>query len=186
LTPNLRILVKEMVLKLRTTAIAIAAPLAVAAPVVAGASALASPASGNIVQVAASNKDFSTLVTAIKAAGLVKTLEGRGPFTVFAPTNAAFAAVPKATLHKLLEPKNKAALVKVLTYHVVAGKVTAVKVVKLHAAKTVEGQKIAIKVAMGTVYLNGSTKVIKTDIMASNGVIHVINKVLIPKGLTLK
>ena len=94
--------------------------------------------------------------------------------------------MPKATLHKLLEPKNKAALVKVLSYHAVAGKVTAAKVVKLHAAKIVEGQKLAIKVVMGTVYLDGSTKVIKTDIMASNGVIHVINKVLIPKGLTLQ
>jgi uncharacterized surface protein with fasciclin (FAS1) repeats len=142
--------------------------------------------SKNIVQVAASNKNFSTLVTAIKAAGLVKTLESKGPFTVFAPTNAAFAAVPKATLAKLLEPKNKAALIKVLTYHVVAGKVTAAQVVKLHSAKTVEGQKITIKVKHGSVFLNGTTKVVKTNIRASNGIIHVINKVLIPSGLKLK
>jgi uncharacterized surface protein with fasciclin (FAS1) repeats len=168
--------------KFRATAIAIAVPLAVGAPVLAGA---ATAKRENVIQVASSNKNFSTLVTAIKAAGLVKTLEGKGPFTVFAPTNAAFAAIPKATLAKLLQPKNKAALVKVLTYHVVAGKVTAAQVVKLHSAPTVEGQTISIKVKHGSVFLNGTTKVIKTNIMASNGVIHAINRVLIPSGLTL-
>jgi uncharacterized surface protein with fasciclin (FAS1) repeats len=161
---------------------AVAAVGAIAVPL---ASAHATTTNKNIVQVASSNKNFSTLVTAIKAAGLVKTLQGKGPFTVFAPTNAAFAAVPKATLTKLLEPQNKAALIKVLTYHVVAGKVTASQVVKLHSAKTVEGQSVTIKVKNGSVYLNGSTKVIKTNIKASNGVIHVINKVLIPSGLML-
>ena len=131
----------------------------------------------NIVQVAASNPQFSTLVSLVKKAGLVKTLSGKGPFTVFAPTNAAFAKVPKATLAALA--KDPAQLKAVLTYHVVPGKVTAAKVVTLTSATTVQGQPVAISVMGKTVKVNDA-KVPKTDIMASNGVIHVINSVLLP------
>lgn len=172
-------------MKIRTAAISAAVPLVVgasiAAPVVSG---VATAESDNIVQVAASNKNFSTLVTAVKAAGLVNTLSS-GSWTVFAPTNAAFARVPKAVLDKLLEPVNKAALVRVLTYHVVAGSHDAAYVIKHAKLRTVEGQSISVRVKNGSVYLNGSTKVIQADIAASNGYIHVINKVLIPTGLHL-
>ena len=113
----------------------------------------------------------------MKKAGLVKVLSGKGPFTVFAPTNAAFAKVPKATLAALA--KDPAQLKAVLTYHVVPGKVTAAKVVKLTSATTVQGQPVAISVMGKTVKINDA-KVIKADIMASNGVIHVINSVLLP------
>ena len=131
----------------------------------------------NIVQVAASNPQFSTLVSLVKKAGLVKVLSGKGPFTVFAPTNAAFAKVPKATLTAL--GNDPAQLKAVLTYHVVPGKVTAAKVVKLTSATTVQGQPVAIAVKGKTVKINNA-KVVKADIMASNGVIHVINSVLLP------
>jgi len=139
--------------------------------------------SQNIVQVASGAPQFSTLVSLIKKAGLVKTLSGKGPFTVLAPTNAAFAKVPKATLNKIAS--NKALLTKVLTYHVIAGKAPASAVVKLDGktVKTVEGSTIAVSVMGGKVYLNGKTKVTKTDIMASNGVIHQINGVLLPPDL---
>jgi len=110
-------------------------------------------------------------------AGLTGTLEGKGPFTVFAPTDAAFAKVPKATLASLA--KNKAKLRAVLLYHVVKGRVTAAQAMKLHTAKTVEGQSLPIKVSGGMVIVGGAT-VIKANVFASNGVIHVINKVLIP------
>jgi uncharacterized surface protein with fasciclin (FAS1) repeats len=126
---------------------------------------------------------FKTLVKALEAAGLVDTLKGKGPFTVLAPTNAAFAKVPKATLNEIAS--NKAMLTKVLTYHVIAGKAPASAVVKLNGqdVKTVEGSTIAVSVKNGKVYLNGKTKVTKTDIMASNGVIHQINQVLLPPDL---
>lgn len=130
-----------------------------------------------IVDVAVGAGSFKTLVTALKAADLVDTLSGAGPFTVFAPTDEAFAKIPKATLDALLA--DKAALKNVLTYHVVAGKVMASDVVKLKSAKTVAGPEITIDASKG-VTLNGSTKVIKTDIAASNGVIHVIDTVLMP------
>ncbi len=133
-----------------------------------------------IVELAVDNKDFSTLVAAVKAAGLVETLSGKGPFTVFAPTNAAFEKLPKEAVADLLKPENKAKLAAVLTYHVVAGKVTAADVVKLKAAKTVQGQSIEIKVEDGKVKLNGSSTVVKTDIDATNGVIHVIDTVILP------
>ena len=132
-----------------------------------------------IVEVAAGNKDFSTLVAAIKAAGLVETLSGEGPFTVFAPTNAAFEKLPEGELAKLLKPKNKKKLTAILTYHVVAGKVMAADVVKLDKAKTVEGSEVAIKVAGKTVTVDGA-KVVKTDIKCKNGVIHVIDTVIMP------
>jgi uncharacterized surface protein with fasciclin (FAS1) repeats len=134
----------------------------------------------DIVDIAAGNPEFSTLVTAVKAAGLVDTLKSAGPFTVFAPTNAAFAKIPKHKLEALL--KNKKALTAVLTYHVVGGKVMAADVVKLKngtKVKTVQGRSITVRVKPGVMVNNA--KVIKTDIEASNGVIHVIDTVLMPK-----
>jgi uncharacterized surface protein with fasciclin (FAS1) repeats len=131
-----------------------------------------------IVSIAAGNKNFTTLVTAIKAAGLVETLSGEGPFTVFAPTNAAFAKLPKATLANLLKPANKAQLVKVLTYHVVPGSVTS-KQLKSGAVATAEGGKVNVKIKGKNVMVNNA-KVILADVKASNGVIHAIDTVLIP------
>lgn len=133
----------------------------------------------DIVATAAGNKDFSTLVAAVKAAGLVETLQGKGPFTVFAPTNEAFAALPEGTVTDLLKPENKKKLVAILTYHVVPGKVLAADAAKLTSAKTVNGEKLAIKSAGGKVMINDAT-VTAADIMTSNGVIHVIDHVLIP------
>ena len=132
----------------------------------------------DIVDTAVAAGDFNTLVTAVKAAGLVATLKGEGPFTVFAPTDAAFAKVPTDTLNALLA--DKAALANVLTYHVVAGKVMAADVVKLTSAETVQGQAVSIEVKDGKVYIDG-TQVVTTDIEASNGVIHVIDAVILPK-----
>jgi uncharacterized surface protein with fasciclin (FAS1) repeats len=137
----------------------------------------------NLVQTAQGAGQFGTLVSLVKRAGLAKTLSGKTKYTVFAPTDAAFRKVPKKTLNALA--KNKAALKQVLLYHVVKGAVPAKAVVKLKAAKTVEGTKVRISVRGGSVYLNGSTKVVKTDVRASNGIVHVINKVLIPKDLKL-
>jgi transforming growth factor-beta-induced protein len=124
--------------------------------------------------------NFNTLVAAVKAAGLVDTLKGPGPFTVFAPTDETFAKLPPGTLESLLKPENKAKLQSILTYHVVPGKVMAQDVVKLHSAKTVEGQSITIKTVNGGVMVEGA-HVTKTDIVTSNGVIHVIDSVLLPK-----
>ena len=132
-----------------------------------------------VVGIAAGNKDFSTLVAAVKAAGLVDTLNGAGPFTIFAPTNAAFEKLPKGTVEELLKPENKAKLTAILTYHVVAGKVMAADV-KTMMAKTVQGGSLDIKVADGGVMVD-SAKVVKTDIVGTNGVIHVIDSVLMPK-----
>jgi uncharacterized surface protein with fasciclin (FAS1) repeats len=134
---------------------------------------------GTIVAVAAGNPDFSTLVAAVKAAGLVDTLNSAGPFTVFAPTNAAFAKLPAGTVESLLKPENKAKLTAILTYHVVAGKVTAADVVKLKRADTVNGKAVKITAGHQGVKVNDAT-VTATDIKASNGVIHVIDSVLIP------
>ena len=136
----------------------------------------------DIVDTAAGNKDFSTLVAAVQAAGLVETLKSKGPFTVFAPTNAAFAKLPAGTVESLLKPENKAMLVKILTYHVVSGKVLAADVVKLNGkmVKTVQGSDVTVTVADGKVKVNDSN-VIATDIETSNGVIHVIDSVLLPK-----
>ncbi len=144
----------------------------------------ASPATSNqkdIAQIAAASPQFSTLVSLLKKAGLVGALE-QGTYTVFAPTNSAFARLPKSTLAAV--GKDPVLLKKVLTYHVVKGKAPAAKVVTLNgkSVKTLEGQSVAVSVRGGKVYLNGSTQVTKTDVMASNGVIHVINRVLIPKG----
>ena len=131
-----------------------------------------------IVGVAAGAGQFNTLVAAVKAAGLVDTLNGAGPFTVFAPTDEAFAKLPAGTLDTLLKPENKEKLTAILTYHVLAGKVMAADV-KTMAAKTVNGKEAAIQVAGSKVTIGAAT-VVKTDIAASNGVIHVIDTVLIP------
>jgi uncharacterized surface protein with fasciclin (FAS1) repeats len=130
----------------------------------------------DIVDTAVSAGQFNTLAKALTEAGLVETLKGKGPFTVFAPTDEAFAKLPAGTLDALL--KDKAKLTAVLTYHVVAGKVMASDVVKLSEAKTVQGQNVKIS-TMGGVKVNDAN-VVKTDIMASNGVIHVIDKVILP------
>lgn len=132
-----------------------------------------------IVEVAAGNEDFSTLVAAVTAAGLVETLSGEGPFTVFAPTNAAFAKLPEGTVEDLLKPENKEKLVSILTYHVVAGKVMAADVSTM-MAKTVQGSEAFVKVEDGAVTIDDA-KVVTTDIEASNGVIHVIDSVIMPK-----
>jgi transforming growth factor-beta-induced protein len=134
----------------------------------------------DIVDTAVSAGDFKTLVTAIQAAGLVETLKSPGPFTVFAPTDEAFAKLPPGTVEDLLKPENKAKLASILTYHVVSGKVMAADVVKLTEAKTVNGQTLTIKVEGGVVMVDGA-KVTKTDIKCSNGVIHVIDTVMLPK-----
>lgn len=135
----------------------------------------------DIVQVA-TDSGFDTLVAAVQAAGLVETLQGPGPFTVFAPTDEAFAALPDGTLDSLLEPANQETLAAILTYHVVAGEVTAEQVVNLTTATTVQGEDIAITVVDGTVFLNG-VEVTATDIEASNGIIHIIDGVLLPPSV---
>jgi transforming growth factor-beta-induced protein len=136
--------------------------------------------SNTIVDVAVADGRFTTLVAAVEAAGLVETLSGEGPFTVFAPTDDAFAALPAGTLDSLLLPENKQQLTDILTYHVVSGKVMAADVVTLTSAPTVLGKDITITVKDGKVYLNDTVQVIITDVEASNGVIHVIDAVLLP------
>ena len=135
----------------------------------------------NIVQVAVENGNFNTLVTAVKAAGLAETLQGPGPFTVFAPTDAAFAKLPEGTVNALLADKEK--LTAILTYHVISGKVVASDITKMNGANpvTLNGQKLDIAVRGGKVYVNGA-QVITADVYASNGVIHVIDGVLLPKA----
>ncbi len=137
--------------------------------------------SKDIVDTAVAAGQFTTLAAALQAADLVDTLKGDGPFTVFAPTDAAFAKLPEGTVESLLKPENRDQLVAILTYHVVAGKVEAADVVKLDEAKTVNGQDVQITVADNGVQVNNAN-VIKTDIEASNGVIHVIDTVIIPSS----
>jgi uncharacterized surface protein with fasciclin (FAS1) repeats len=132
----------------------------------------------DIVDTAVAAGSFNTLVTAVKAAGLVETLKGEGPFTVFAPTDDAFAKLPEGTVESLLKDKEK--LTAILTYHVVAGKVMAADVVKLSSAKTVQGQEVEIKASSNGVMVDNAN-VIKTDIETSNGVIHVIDTVILPE-----
>ena len=134
----------------------------------------------DIVDTAVAAGSFKTLATALTAADLVETLKGKGPFTVFAPTDEAFDKLPEGALEDLLKPENKAKLVGILTYHVVAGKVMAADVVKLKEAKTVQGSKVKIKVDDGKVKVDNAN-VIKTDIKCKNGVIHVIDAVILPK-----
>ncbi len=149
-----------------------------------GAALAAEGRQGDIVATALAAGNFKTLATALQAAGLVETLKGEGPFTVFAPTDEAFAKLPREVLADLLKPENKSKLADVLTYHVVAGKVLAADVVKLKNAATVNGQRVDIRVVEGTVSIDGA-KVTKTDIACSNGVIHVIDTVIVPSAANL-
>ena len=137
----------------------------------------------DIVDTAVGAGSFKTLVAAVKAAGLVETLKSKGPFTVFAPTDEAFAKLPAGTVETLLKPENKDQLIAVLTYHVVPGKVMAADVVKVKSAKTVQGQEVSVVVEGGRVMIDNAN-VVKTDIGCSNGVIHVIDSVILPKADT--
>ena len=168
-----------MMLKHKLVALAAVGALSLSAiaPVASMASATRA-AKPNIVQTAVAAGQFKTLVKLVKQAGLAGALQGKGPLTVFAPTDAAFAKVPKSTLAALA--KDKAKLRAVLLYHVAKGKLTAAKVVKLRSIKTLNGQSLKVRVNHGTVTIGGA-RVVKADIGASNGVIHVINQVLIPR-----
>jgi uncharacterized surface protein with fasciclin (FAS1) repeats len=153
--------------------------IAMAIVLSAGSSAFAQSPK-DIVDTAVAAGDFKTLAAALQAAGLVDTLKGPGPFTVFAPTDEAFAKLPAGTVEDLLKPENKQKLISILTYHVVAGNVMAKDVVKLHEAKTVNGQDVKIMVDGGKVMVDNAS-VLKTDIQCTNGVIHVIDTVLLPR-----
>jgi uncharacterized surface protein with fasciclin (FAS1) repeats len=144
------------------------------------ASVKAQAATADIVDTAVAAGSFKTLAAALQAAGLVATLKGEGPFTVFAPTDAAFAKLPAGTVDDLLKPANKAKLVAILTYHVVPGKVMAAQAATLTSAKTVNSASLTIRATDGKVMIDNAT-VTATDIAASNGVIHVIDTVLLPK-----
>ncbi len=154
---------------------------AVAAMMLVATTPVARAQGKDIVDTAVAAGSFKTLATALTAAGLVATLKGKGPFTVFAPTDDAFAKLPAGTLESLLKPENKAKLAAILTYHVVSGEVMASQVVTLNDAKTVNGSMVKISTMGGVVMVNGA-KVTATDIKASNGVIHVIDTVLLPAG----
>ena len=162
------------------TSLALSAVTAVAATgVIAGASADTPRASEkNIVETAASAGKFKTLASLLKRAGLVKTLEGKGPYTVFAPTDAAFDKVPNATLARL--GRDRAALRSVLLLHVAEGRLTAAKLTKRDSVKSLNGQRLAIRVRGGKVFVGGA-RVVTPDVTASNGVIHAINEVLLPR-----
>lgn len=142
------------------------------------ATSATAPEEKNLVTIAAGNESFSTLVAAVQAAGLVEALNGDGPFTIFAPTNEAFAKLPAGTVESLLKPENKAKLQAILKYHVVPAKVMAADV-KTGEAKTLQGSTIEIKASDGTVMID-KAKVTQTDIVGSNGVIHVIDTVILP------
>lgn len=133
----------------------------------------------NIVETAIADGSFTTLVAAVQAAGLVEALQGEGPFTVFAPTDEAFANLPEGTLETLLQPENRDTLIAILTYHVVPGSVKAAQVVELDSATTLQGGEVAVRVEGESVKINEAT-VVKTDIATSNGVIHVIDSVILP------
>lgn len=166
-------------LALGAFALAAASLLALPAAVAGEKSGGEGKAKADIVDTAVAAGQFKTLATALTAAGLVDTLKGPGPFTVFAPTDAAFAKLPAGTVENLLKPENREQLTKILTYHVVPGKVKAADVVKLTEARTVQGQAAKIVVADGKVKIDDAT-VTATDIGASNGVIHVIDSVILP------
>jgi uncharacterized surface protein with fasciclin (FAS1) repeats len=157
---------------IRSSALALVAALALSVP--------ARAADKDIVDTAVAAGSFNTLAAALKAAGLVETLKGEGPFTVFAPTDEAFAKLPGGTVDNLLKPENKAKLVSLLTYHVVPGHVMAADVMKMKTAKTLQGGSLRIATANGKVMIDKAT-VAKADIAASNGVIHVIDTVLMPR-----
>ncbi len=152
-----------------------------AAALLAVSTAVAQAQHGNqdIVDTAVAAGSFKTLAKALQAADLVGTLKGKGPYTVFAPTDEAFAKLPGTTLHDLLKPENKAKLQRILTYHVVAGRVSSAHVAKMRSAKAVSGDTIDIAANGGSVTVDDA-KVVKTDIVASNGVIHVIDSVILP------
>ena len=143
------------------------------------ANIFAAPAEKDIVDTAVEAGSFKTLAAALKAADLIETLKGKGPFTVFAPTDEAFAKLPEGTVETLLKPENKEKLAAILTYHVVAGKVEAKDAVKLKSAKTVNVASFMIKVSDAGVMVD-KAKVVKTDIQCTNGVIHVIDAVILP------
>lgn len=157
----------------------VAAGMAYAGGACGGSASTAVPAKADIVDSAAAAGQFNTLVAAVKAAGLVDTLKGEGPFTVFAPTDEAFAKLPVGTVEDLLKPENRDQLVAILTYHVVSGKVSATEVAKLAEATTVQGSMVSVNVEGESVRINNAN-VLKTDIETSNGLIHVIDTVLIP------
>lgn len=146
----------------------------------AGTHYTSAPAKKDIVAVASGVEQFKTLVTAVQAAGLVEVLQGEGPFTVFAPTDEAFAKLPAGTLESLLKPENREKLAGILKYHVVSGRVMAADV-RPGKVKTVQGQSITVKASDGTVRVDHA-RVIKTDVMAANGVIHVIDAVILPES----
>ena len=179
--------------KISFTALALAAGLSfgavvVAAPVMAAMTVMVGGApmypTKNIVENAVNSKDHTTLVAAVKAAGLVGTLEGKGPFTVFAPTNAAFGKLPAGTVDTLVKPENKATMTKILTYHVVAGKLEASDLTDGKKLKTVEGEELTVKKADGKVMIvdakGDSSTVTISNVNQSNGVIHVVDTVLMP------
>ena len=171
-----------VLLVIASLALAACAPAATPAPTATPMpepTATPEPMLSDIVDTAVADGRFTTLVAAVQAAELVDTLKGEGPFTVFAPTDDAFAALPEGTLDSLLLPENKQALTDILLYHVVSGKVMAADVTALTSATTVLGKDVTVKVDMGNVYINDAQVVI-TDIATSNGVIHVINAVLLP------
>lgn len=168
---------KDRTFKLYVVALAGLLVLSLGLNLLAG-TAKSEPASRDIVETAIAAGSFDTLATALKAAGLVDTLKGKGPFTVFAPTDEAFAKLPPGALEALLADKAK--LTAVLTYHVVAGKVMAADAMKLDSAKTVNGQSLTLKAKNGAVLVDNA-KVVQADIQASNGVIHVIDSVILPK-----
>ena len=138
--------------------------------------------SKDIVDTAVAAGSFKTLVAAVKAAGLVETLAGKGPFTVFAPTNEAFAKLPEGTVESLLKPENKNKLISILTYHVIPGKVMSKDIKPSQMVKTVNGQQVSIKLSYGKVSVDGAN-VTAADVEADNGVIHVIDTVILPKSL---
>jgi uncharacterized surface protein with fasciclin (FAS1) repeats len=159
---------------------AVAAKEALAAKEAAAAAAAKLVAPKDIVDVAIGSPDHTTLVAAVTAAGLVETLKGKGPFTVFAPTNAAFAALPKGTVDGLLKPEKKAALTNILTYHVVAGAVKAADLKDGQKVKTLQGEELKVSIKGGKVMINGAN-VTAADLEGSNGVVHVVDGVLMPK-----
>lgn len=169
---------KRILLAVSASAVLVAPTVATSAASAATSGKTPATAGKTIVQIASSDKQFSTLVSLVKAAGLVKALSGPTKLTLFAPTNAAFAKVPKATVNKLVH--NKALLIKVLEYHVIPGAVPASKVLTLKSAKTLEGASVTFRVKGKKAYVNNA-RITKTDIQASNGYIHVINAVLIPR-----
>lgn len=168
-------------LKKAVSIVSVAAAIALALGLSLGTLAQPKPAqTKDIIDTAVAAGSFKTLAAALQAAGLIDTLKSKGPFTVFAPTDEAFAKLPAGTVEDLLKPENKAKLVAILTYHVVPGRVLAAQVTKLTAAKTASGESLTIVVKDGAVTVDNA-KVIQTDILCSNGVIHVIDSVLLPK-----